>query len=296
VSAPSPTTTSSSTTTASSSTSSSSTQSSTKESSSSGGGNVGLALSIIGKNSERDAAGSAVAQSAMAQAQQAATQSQQEAASVASNAVSNSMTANAVTVGSQQFGNSGVKTNNATNNSQSSSSSMSSMISPVNAMTGSVGPVAVISSQQSFDPIVVGSIVQTTYSSIISNTVTSNSIQTSESYSLLTPNMLTDKTNPLTDIVEGKQSVPQNNTTTISGPVVNKNSQDNDIAVGVNINKMALAPTGYNDYLNFTLRDAAFYAPKVVYPNQRTVDNARALRQLASDAKHRELVESQYSK
>jgi hypothetical protein len=59
---------------------------------------------------------------------------------------------------------------------------------------------------------------------------------------------------------------------------------------------MALAPTGYADYLNFTMRDAAFYAPKEVYRNQRNVDNARALRQMTNDSRHREMVEMQYAK
>ena len=93
-----------STTTASSSstTASSSTQNSSKESGGSSSGSTSLALSIISKNSDRDAAGSAVAQSAMAQAQAAATQAQQEASSVASSAASNSLSANAATVGTQR--------------------------------------------------------------------------------------------------------------------------------------------------------------------------------------------------
>jgi hypothetical protein len=57
---------------------------------------------------------------------------------------------------------------------------------------------------------------------------------------------------------------------------------------------MAIAPTGYGDYLNFTMRDVAFYAPKEVYKNQKNVDNARLLRQLTNDAKHREMVDQQY--
>ena len=77
---------------------------------------------------------------------------------------------------------------------------------------------------------------------------------------------------------------------------MNKNAQDNDIAGGVDINKMASSPTGYGDYLNFTMRDVAFYAPKEVYKNQRNVDNARALRLLTNDSKHREMVEMQYAK
>ena len=117
---------------------------------------------------------------------------------------------------------------------------------------------------------------------------------TSETYAMVSPNLVTDKSNPLTDIVEGKQNIPQNSTIATVGPSVNKNIGDNDVAGGVSINKMAIAPVGYGDYLNLTLRDVAFYAPKEVYKNQRNVDNARALRQLSSDSKHREMVEMQY--
>ena len=119
--------------------------------------------------------------------------------------------------------------------------------------------------------------------------------QTNE-VAMSSPNFLTDKSNPLTDIVEGKQNIPQSTTTTMTGPVVNKNAQDNEVAGGVDINKMAIAPTGYGDYLNFAMRDVAFYAPKEVYKNQRNVDNARALRLLTNDSKHREMVEMQYAK
>jgi hypothetical protein len=115
-----------------------------------------------------------------------------------------------------------------------------------------------------------------------------------ETNTSLSPNFLTDRTNPLTDIIEAKQQVPQNSTIATVGPSVNKNVGNNEVAGGVDINKMALAPTGYGDYMNFTLKDAAFYAPKEVYRNQRNVDNARALRQMTNDSKHREMIEMQY--
>jgi hypothetical protein len=42
--------------------------------------------------------------------------------------------------------------------------------------------------------------------------------------------------------------------------------------------------------------DNAFYAPKEIYRNQRTVDNARVMRGLTggSDAKHLQMVDQQY--
>lgn len=103
---------------------------------------------------------------------------------------------------------------------------------------------------------------------------------------------LLDRTNPLNEYVEQKPAMSSG--TVSAGPAVNRNTADNEAAGGVNIAKMAIAPQGYNDYLNLTLRDAAFYAPKEVYKNQRNVDNARALRQLTNDSRHREMVEQQY--
>ena len=333
VSAPAPTTSSSSSSTSTSS------SSQTKESSSSGG-STSLALSIISKNSDRDAAGSAVAQAAVSQAQAAATQAQQEAASVAASAVANSTTVNAVTVGSQQSSGTGIKVNN--NNSNSTNFSLPSGTTSVASLMNGPQTNNTSSTQQqnssglglnvsNNQPVIVTNtgLLQTTTetvstftlpllqpqqstSSVISpivfapveqqqvqQTVLQNSgtsTQSIETYSIVPPNFLTDKSNPLTDIVEGKNTVPQNSTIATTGSSVNKNAGDNDVAGGVDLNKMALAPVGYGDYLNFVLKDAAFYAPKEVYRNQRNVDNARALRQLASDAKHKEMVELQYAK
>jgi hypothetical protein len=294
VSAPSPASATTSSTTSSSS-SSSSTMQTTKEASSSGGSNVGLALSIISKNSDRDAAVSAIAQSAVAQAQAQANQAQQDASTVASNAVSNSTTMNAVSVGGQQSNGNGIRANTNASSVQSSSSNNTSSTT-VTTTFGSFSGSNIVSSQQSLEAVVINSATQATYNSSTTNLNTSSSIQTSELYALVPPNFLTDKSNPINDIVDGKQSMPQSSTNPLTGPVVNKNVGDNDIAGGISINKMALAPAGYGDYLNFALKDAAFYAPKEVYRNQRNVDNARALRQMTSDSKHKEMVEMQYAK
>jgi hypothetical protein len=328
VSAPTPVTTSSTTTTASSSTSSSSSTQSTKEVSTSGG-STSLALSVISKNSERDAAGSAVAQSAVAQAQQAAAQAQQDAANVASSAVSNSLSANVVSSGGQQSSGNGIKVNSSNStifSLQSNISSIASISGPsltsssmlqqnsnsAGSSTTNQQMSTVSTSSQASNTSTVASValpLVQPQQSVVSNPTQSYSIeqyqtqvasqsntvnQNTETYSLITPNMLTDKTNPLNDIIERMQFIPQNNAAINMGPVVNTNTQDNELAGGVSLNKMALAPVGYGDYLNFTLRDAAFYAPKEVYKNQRNVDNARVLRQLTNDSRHQEMVEQQY--
>ena len=341
VSAPAPITNSSSSGSSSSTSTSSSSQS--KESISSGG-STSLALSIISKNSDRDAAGSAVAQAAVSQAQAAATQAQQEAASVAASAVANSTTMNAATVGSQQSSGTGIKVNNNNNNNSTNFTLQSGVTSLVTTVGGpqttnnntnivqqqnysGLGlnisnnqPVITVNTntqqtnisesvttfalpllqpQQPISSVAPSVFVSVEPTQVQQQTSLQNSsvtTQSVESYAVSPQNFLTDKSNPLTDIVEGKNTVPQNSAIATTGPTVNRNTSDNEVAGGVDINKMALAPVGYGDYLSLTLRDAAFYAPKEVYKNQRNVDNARVLRLLTNDSKHKEMVEMQYGK
>ena len=110
-----------------------------------------------------------------------------------------------------------------------------------------------------------------------------------------TTNFITDRTNPLTSIVEGRTTNNiDSNQQEQRGSVVNKNTANNDLAGGVSIESIAVAPQGFNVYASLVLRDAAFYAPKEIYRGQKNVDNARALRQLGSDRLHQEMVEQQY--
>lgn len=74
---------------------------------------------------------------------------------------------------------------------------------------------------------------------------------------------------------------------------VNKNAQENELAGGVRLDAMATQPKGFEVY-SVVLKDAAFYDPKEIYRNQQPVDNARALRQLASDRLHQMMIELQY--
>ena len=108
--------------------------------------------------------------------------------------------------------------------------------------------------------------------------------------------MLLDRSSPVFQSLENKNIETQSNMVAQQGPTVNRNAQNNEAAGNVDINRMATAPAGYNEYLNMTLRDAAFYAPKEVYANQRNVDNARALRALSSDRLHQQLVNLQYER
>jgi len=75
---------------------------------------------------------------------------------------------------------------------------------------------------------------------------------------------------------------------------VKKDIQPNDLANGVDIAAMATQPKGFDVYAMTVLKDNAFYAPKDIYLNQKTVDNARAFRSLSSDRLHQEMVDQQY--
>lgn len=106
-------------------------------------------------------------------------------------------------------------------------------------------------------------------------------------------NFLTNKADPINALLESKQ-LEQDSKTEHPTQQVKTNTTDNDLANGVSLTQLAVAPANYNQYLSFVLRDAAFYPPREVYRNQRTVDNARALRQLSSDRLHQQMVDQQY--
>lgn len=106
--------------------------------------------------------------------------------------------------------------------------------------------------------------------------------------------LLTDKTNPINQLIEGRGVNLETTSSVQQKTSVNINTSDNEIAGNVNISRMASVPVGYNQYLNLIISDANFYAPKDIYKNQKTVDNVRVLRQLSSDRLHQEMVEQQY--
>lgn len=79
---------------------------------------------------------------------------------------------------------------------------------------------------------------------------------------------------------------------------VKQNVEPNDAAGGVDITSIAVAPVGFNNYLNKNLTDARFYEQKEIYKNQQVVDNRTAQRLLsgASDRLHQEMVDEQYKR
>jgi hypothetical protein len=105
-------------------------------------------------------------------------------------------------------------------------------------------------------------------------------------------NFTTDKTNPISDIIENKPIVAEQRTEA-KLPAVNASAQNNDVAGGVSINSIAVVPVGFSAY-TIALADANFYQPKEIYRNQRTIDNRRALQNLRSDQLHEQMINQQW--
>ena len=108
-----------------------------------------------------------------------------------------------------------------------------------------------------------------------------------------TAGFMTNRTDPLNEVVETKPISTAANTTE-SNQKVKTNVAANELAGNVDINKMATTPVGYSNYTNLMLKDGKMYEPKEIYKNQVPVDNARALRQLSTDRLHQQMIEQQY--
>ena len=96
------------------------------------------------------------------------------------------------------------------------------------------------------------------------------------------------------NLIEEKPQTVQQTTTTTTTTTVNQKATENEAAAGVTLASIAMQPRGYESYFS-TLPDAQFYAPKEIYRGQKTVDNARALRQLSTDRLHQEMVNQQFN-
>ena len=101
--------------------------------------------------------------------------------------------------------------------------------------------------------------------------------------------------NPLSELVMQQRFELMQTSIAQPASSVNRNALPNELAGSIDIASIASVPAGFNAY-SFVLRDAAFYEPKEVYKNQRTVDNERVLRGLTrgSDARHQEMINQQY--
>lgn len=260
-----------------------------QEKSAGGTPNLGFALSLVAKNSDREKAISqqAVATS-IAEAQAAGDRAQQVGTSTASAAVSASTTSaeTAFTGSGLQVTSSSTRSSTLlVNETQQASLNLLQNTQSFNSASNTQQNAG----SQLLAPVTVEQIQSTQNQSIFS--VQQYSQQEAEQVSQQI-SFLTDLNNPLKQLIESQQiqqaqqDQPQQSQRRDIAP--------NELATGVNLAQIAVVPQGYASYTNFILRDASFYEPREVYKNQIVIDNVRVLRGLGSDRKHQDLINLQY--
>jgi hypothetical protein len=85
------------------------------------------------------------------------------------------------------------------------------------------------------------------------------------------------KGDPIQDYIEANNAMFNEMKTESRPTAVRSNVQDNDIAGGVKIERMAVVPNGFNAYSAFILTNIAFYEPKEIYKNNVPKDNVRSM-------------------
>jgi hypothetical protein len=260
-----------------------------QEKSNTGSPNVGFALSLIAKNSEREKTiTQAVVTQAESQAQAAGDRATQIGTATASAAVAQSTS-------SSETGFSGTGIQVSSSTSRSNTVIAVTAQQPISSLAQNTqGYSAASNAQQTgmlqlLTPTNIENLQSTQNSTIFS--VQEFRQQESESVAQ-SVSFLTDLNNPIKQILDAQQTqqVAQDQ----PPQTAKRDSAPNELAVGVNLAQMAVIPANYASYTNFVLRDAQFYEPKEVYKNQKVVDNVRVLRGLGSDQKHQDLVNLQY--
>jgi hypothetical protein len=99
----------------------------------------------------------------------------------------------------------------------------------------------------------------------------------------------------LDQFMQGRNEIETSNQTQQQSSV-KKNVANNEAAGDVKVEDLSKQGANLALYMALKIQDAAFYAPKEVYRNQRVVDNARLLRSLSggSDALHQRMIDQQY--
>jgi len=263
-------------------------------------------LSMISSNQEKTAAlEKSVVQAADAQAFSAGEAAKQNAEKVAGDAQSQS-------IAMSGSGTNATQTNSAQSTSiQATGAAQSIQLNQLNNVANSNR-----SMQQSNNSGTVQSEVlnfnntnqQTNLQNSIKQELTVAITAPSFTYSLVTPSRQSQQIqveipafeglkfghkNPVDNAMESKPFIPQMNSESQQNSAVKKNVQNNEAAGNVTIESIAKQPANYAQYFTI-IPDVAFYAPKEIYKNQKTIDNARALRQLSSDRLHQDLVNLQY--
>jgi len=284
---------------------------SNKNSSSGSSPSLGSVLSMISSNQARIGnEAKAVVQAAEAQAAQTATSAQQQAESVAASAVTQSMSSSS-TGTSASLGTTARTTTQTQTSAFSLPTGQTATASTIEAIrppaqadtaetaqnAGTGLSVTAPTSQYSLFAAPAASVFSSVESPVTNfgfQLPTGRTIIQSEPESTAqSEGIKIGGRSALNDAIEQRPLLPNTTTQEQKTDAVNKNAQTNEVAGRVDIAAMATQPQGYQAY-SAIMPDVAFYAPREIYRNQRTVDNARALRQLSSDRLHQDLVNLQY--
>lgn len=100
---------------------------------------------------------------------------------------------------------------------------------------------------------------------------------------------------PLTDYIEQNNILVAMVQTENKPSTVKTNVQDNELAGGIRIERMAVSPVGFSVY-SLALRDVAFYEPKEIYKNVVIKDNVRTMYfiEKSNTDTYNRMVEEQY--
>ena len=265
-------------------------------------------LSMISSNQDKTSSlEKSVVQSADAQAFSAGETAKQQAEKIAGDQQSQSMSAGGGSASTTQTASS----QTSFTQTQSSMASLQGGQQSSNASNSARVQQSInssISSQSSTLSFTGTTTQQSSYQNTTRQEVNVSMNTPSVSYSLVTP--IRQSTQPQVELpmlegikfgfknavdsaMESRPFVPQMNDSSQQNDSVKRNVQNNELAGNVSIESIAKQPANYAQYF-VMMPDVAFYAPKEIYRNQKTVDNVRALRQMSSDRLHQQMVDQQY--
>jgi hypothetical protein len=265
-------------------------------------------LNMISSNQDKTSAlEKSVVQSADAQAFSAGETAKQQAEKIAGDQQSQSMSAGGGSTSTAQTSG----TQSSFTQTQSSMVSLQGNQQPSNASNAARVQQSINSSisSQSNDINFTGTTTQqSSYQSTTRQEVNAPISTSSVTYSLATPTRQSVQPqveipmlegikfgfkNAVDSAMESRPFVPQINEDTQQASSVKRNVENNELAGNISIESIAKQPANYAQYF-VMMPDVAFYAPKEIYRNQKTVDNVRALRQMSSDRLHQQMVDQQY--
>ncbi len=260
-------------------------------------------MSMIQSNQARE---NNIAMSAVAQsnevAQTAVAQAEKTALDVASNSLSQSLD---VAKDSAKIDNKDNRTNTNSSlallsNSPLSFQSNSSIVQQSqllsNQLSIPVNPFSNQQQQQQNNNIpTISTVQELSQPQEIKLSSTSNTL----SQQVETPNnsmsLFARRGDPLTDYIEQNNILVAMAQTETKPTTVKTNVQDNELAGGIRIERMAVTPVGFNVY-SLALRDVSFYEPKEIYKNVVIKDNVRTMYfiEKGNTDTYNKMIEGQY--